>query len=332
MSYRNLSLRVPSTYGREIIPSQIPSYCPSPRSYDTITRKELQDLQKKNKVLIQQLKETEQAPKLVTNLVSELSQADARVKELQSMLNAHVGDENKEIRAEKLRESSRRIRKLADRLEEANRKNRTMEVQLRSKDKLNKKFNKAVRDMDNVLEKLAYEKYRSRILEDNLRRARDKEGELRSAKMKLRDMKGDLDGANRKLKRLGDTLITAHDRWNKRDREVTQIKVDGSSVGKVAAMKTDAFGRPTIDAVKVIEVEDKGPRNTFAKDEDYFSRSNTEISLIRNVSNLEQTNALIEKQNKTLSTENRKLASEVKILVEAMQKMGISLTPEQMNG
>jgi len=335
MSYRNLSIRKPRDsyrYNNQKIPSQVPSYCPSPRAYDTITRTELQELQKKNKELVQKLRDTEQAPMLVKNLVSELSQADARVKELQNMLKNSKGDDNKEAKADQLRDSGKRIRKLRTRLDEANRKNRAMELKLVSKDKLVRKFNAAVKDMDEVLKKLAYAKYRSKMLEDTLKRARDKERELRSAKMKVQNMQNELEDANRKLERLGNTLVTAHDRWNKRDRDVTHVKVDGTSVGKIKGQKTDIHGRPTRDAVKVIEIKDQGHPNAFAHDKDYLNRSNKEVELIRNVSNLEQNNALIDKQNKDLSNENNKLAAEVRILMNAMQKMGISLTPDQMMG
>merc|ERR1719193_2298102 len=134
----------------------------------------------------------------------------------------------------------------------ANNKNREMENKLKTKKKLEKKFNKAVADVDELVEKLAYSKYRSKVLEENLVRAREKERELRLAEAKVRTMQNDLDAANRQLQKLGKALVNEQDKWENRPRRATSVHVDGSAVGHMQARKTDVHGRQTRDPVKVV--------------------------------------------------------------------------------
>jgi len=94
--------------------------------------------------------------------------------------------------------------------------------------------------------------------------------------------------------------------------------------------KKDVHGRPTRDAVKVVELKDKGPGNTYASAKSYSDRSNKEIDLIRTVGELELSNKSIDKMSEEIKKENNKLAEEVQTLMKIMQKQGITLTPEQM--
>jgi len=330
MSYRNLTVRIPAERSQYTGNEQIPSYHPSPRAYDTITHQALIDLQKKNKGLVQKLKEHEDAPLLMKNLVNEIKQTDVRVNELQNMLKIHAADDQKQARVEALRESSKRVRSLQNRIAKAHEKNRRKEIELKNGRKLAQNFTNAVREMDQLLEKLAYQKYRSKVLEDALIRARDKQRELRTARAQLKGMQNELEGANRQLRKLGVTLVNLHDQWEKRPRDVTRIKTDGASLLQLKGEKTDVHGRPTRDTVKVLELKDKSGGNTYAPTGNYFNRSNKEVDLIRKVSELELTNKSIDKQNQEIKSENFKLADEVKELMKIMQKNGITLTPEQM--
>merc|ERR1719186_1730386 len=105
---------------------------------------------------------------------------------------------------------------------------------------------------------MAYAKYRSKVLEETLVRAREKEREYRTAQAQLRSMQNELEDANRQLRRLGAALVNAHDQWEKRARDVSRVKVDGSSAGQLKAEKTDVHGLPTRDTVKVVELKGKG--------------------------------------------------------------------------
>jgi len=330
MSYRSLSIRIPPERDQYTGTERIPSYQPSPRSYDTITRKALTDLQQKNRDLIQKLKHHEEAPLLMKNLVNELTQSDVRVKELQTMLKIHAADDQKEARVKELRDSAKRVRSLQERIARANSKNREMEIQLKSKRKLEKKFNNAVQEMDTLLEKLAYAKYRSKVLEETLVHAREKQRELRTAQSQLRGMQNDLEEANRQLRQLGVALVNLHDQWEKRSRDVSAVRVDGNAVGQLKAERTDVHGRPTRDAVKVVELKNKGPKNTYATSDSYYHRSNKEVDLIRKVNELELTNKSIDKLSEGIKAENFKLAEEIQALMKIMQEKGITLTPEQM--
>jgi len=330
MSYRNLSIRIPPERDQYTGHERIPSYHPSPRGYDTITKQALLDLQQKNKDLVERLKNAEEAPRLMKNMAESIKQADTRVKELQAQLKIHAADDQKEARVEELRKSAKRVRNLQERIASANSKKRQMENQLKSKRKLIKQFNKAVGEMDQLLEKLAYAKYRSKILEENLVRAREKERELRTARAQVKGMQNDLDGANRELQKLGHALVNAHEQWEKRPRDVSRVRVDGASIGHMKAEKTDVHGRKTRDSVKVVELKDKGPGNTYASTKSYAGRSNKEVDLIREVSKLELTNESIDRLSENIKGENAKLAQEVQELMKIMQKNGITLTPEQM--
>jgi len=330
MSYRNLSIRIPPERDQYTGTERIPSYHPSPRGYDTITKQTLLDLQKKNKDLVEKLKQAEDAPRLMKNMAESIKQADTRVNELQAMLKIHAADDQKEARVEELRKSAKRVRDLQERISSANSKSRQMENQLKSKRKLAKKFNQAVADMDQLLEKLAYAKYRSKVLEESLVRAREKERELRTARAQVKGMQNDLDEANRQLQKLGHALVNAHDQWEKRPRDVARVRVDGASVGHMKAMKTDVHGRKTRDSVKVVELKDKGPGNTYATSKSYAGRSNAEVDMIRKVSELELTNKSIDRMSEEIKNENVKLGEEIQQLMKLMQKNGITLTPEQM--
>lgn len=330
MSYLNLSVRIPPEYDQYTGTERIPSYHPSPRTYDTITRQALLDLQQKNKTLIKELKNTEEAPLLMKNLVNELKQSDVRVKDLQTMLQIHQADDQKEARVEALKDSAKRVRTLQERIARANSKNRQMEIHLKNKRKLEKKFNNAVQEMDHLLEKLAYAKYRSKVLEDALIQARDKQRELSAARAKLRSMQNNLEEANRQLRQLGVTLVNMHDQWEKRARDVSAVRVDGNAVGRLKAERKDVHGRPTRDAVKVVELKNKGPDNTYASSDSYYHRSNKEVDLIRKVNELELTNKSIDKLSDDIKAENFKLAEEVQTLMKIMREKGITLTHEQM--
>merc|ERR1719189_2152875 len=104
--------------------------------------------------------------------------------------------------AEKLRDTNVRVGKLDERLEEVRRKNLALERQLNTKPHLEQEFTKAVKEMDLVLQKLAFTKHRSKLMEDNLKDARQKNNELRSAQRQVTRMKRELDAANHQLEKL----------------------------------------------------------------------------------------------------------------------------------
>jgi len=322
--YGDLAINLPKAT------DQVPSYHPSPREYDTITREDLVALRQKNRDLVKKLNDTERAPQLVKNLVSELEQANNRVKELQRMLKEHPGDDNKEEMADKLRDTNVRVGKLDERLEEVRRKNLALERQLNTKPHLEQEFTKAVKEMDLVLQKLAFTKHRSKLMEENLKNARQKNNELRAARRQVTSMKRELDAANYQLEKLGRMMGDAQNKWNNRPRSFTNVRADGSSYGQMTAKKTDIHGRPTRDGIKVVEFKDKGKSNKYAKDNDYTNRSLKEVELIRSLEQLEGSIGSVDRLNKALVDENTKMADEVKTLMQIMMKKGISLTPEQM--
>jgi len=301
MSYRNLSVQLPPEREQYTGSERIPSYHPSPRGYDTITKKALSDLQQRNKDLLQKVKQQEEAPLLMKNMVDAIKQADNRVKELEQMLTMHSVNEHKEARVEELKKSLKRVRLLQERINAANNKKRAMESKLKTKKKLEKKFNKAVADVDELLEKLAYSKHRSKVLEETLVRAREKERELRVTEAKVRSMQNDLDAANRQLQKLGKALVNEQDKWENRPRRSTQIR----------------------DPVNV------GRGNTYARNDSYVLRSNKENDLIRKANELELSNKSVDRLSDSIKVENGKLAREVQVLMNIMQKKGITFTQEQ---
>jgi len=324
-----LTVRLPPERKQYTGTERIPSYHPSPRGYDTITKKALTELQEKNKELLQKLKEQEDGPLLMKNMVDSIKQAEDRVKELEQMLRIHSSDDQKEARVEELKRSAKRVRALQERITAASRKRRNMENQLKTKKKLEKKFNKAVADVDELLEKLAYSKHRSKVLEDNLVRVREKERELRLTEAKVRSMQNDLDAANRQLQKLGKALVNEHRKWENRPRRATSLHIDGSSVGHMNARNTDVRGRQMRDPVKVVELKGKGRGNRYAKSNSYVLRNNKEVDLIRKVNELELSNQSIDRLSDNIKVENGKLAAEVEALMNIMQKNGITLTQEQ---
>jgi len=324
-----LSVQLPPEREQYTGSERIPSYHPSPRGYDTITKKALSDLQQRNKDLLQKVKQQEEAPLLMKNVADAIKQADNRVKELQQMLKIHSASDQKEARVEELKKSAKRVRLLQERITAASNKKRQMEHQLKTKKKLEKKFNKAVADVDELLEKLAYSKYRSKVLEENLVKVREKERELRLTEAKARSMQNDLDAANRQLQKLGKALVNEHNKWENRPRRATSVHVDGSAVGHMQARKTDVHGRQIRDPVKVVELKGKGGGNTYAKNDSYALRSNKEVDLIRKVNELELTNQSVDRLSDNIKVENEKLAREVQELMNIMQKKGITLTREQ---
>jgi len=324
-----LSVKLPPEREQYTGTERIPSYHPSPRGYDTITKKALTDLQQRNKDLLQKVKQQEEAPLLMKNMVDAIKQADNRVKELEQMLKIHSANDQKEARVEELKKSAKRVRLLQERINAANNKKRQMENKLKTKKKLEKKFNKAVADVDELLEKLAYSKYRSKVLEEDLVRVREKERELRLTEAKVRTMQNDLDAANRQLQKLGKALVHEHDRWENRPRRATSVHVDGSAVGHLNAQNYDVHGRKIRDPVKVVELKDQGRRNTYAKNDSYVLRNNKEVDLIRKVNELELSNQSVDRLSDSIKVENDKLAKEVQALMIIMQKKGITLTHEQ---
>jgi predicted nucleic acid-binding Zn-ribbon protein len=324
MAYRNLAIKVPNDS------DVVPSYIPSPRDYDTITKNNLSMLQKINRDLVKRLEATERAPQLVKNLVSELDQANARVQELRRMLKSQPADDNKEDMANKLQDSKERAVKLENRLVEIRRKNLALQRQLNTKPHVERDFTKAVKDMDVALQKLAFTKHRTKTMEKTLETAKEKRGELRAAKSQIKSMQRDLDEANEKLGKLRRTLDHAQKKWDKRERDVTRVQADGTSYGQMTAKKTDIYGRATRDGIKVVELKDKGKPNIYASKYDYANRTNKEIDLIRSVEKLELTIASVDRLSKGVADENEKMADEVQKLMKYMAEKGLKILPGQV--
>jgi len=203
-----------------------------------------------------------------------------------------------------------------------------LQRKLRDRQKLEKKLEKASADLEKVISDVDLATKRSRQLEEELDKSRKKERELKTVNMKLREMQNDLSNANSKLKSLEKSLDSANKKWMRKPRDHIEVDVQrGSSHQEVT--HNDIKGRHIDADVRVKTLDYSPPAKADSKKDGTPIREGDSLRFA--IGDLERRTDSYDKKNQDILTENNKLANEIRIMKQAMVRLGFTITKEPLS-
>lgn len=298
------------------------SQCPYSGNFPIIEYKDIENLKKNNTELETKLEQARQAPELKRDVFKELKHSEARVAELEKLLNeSYFEDKHSQAMEHQLRNTTMKISQLTDELDEVNRKNNILDERVNEKKALEEKLNFAVANIGSMTKHLKAAQERSETLERNLRDAQGREGDLITAKAKLKRMERDLDGTIRKLARVQTDLDNAKEKYEHVPQDLTRVFVNPGTSGRIVRSTFDGYGNKIKGKEKVMSIEDNRSSNEYARSLDYRLGSADEVKLERRLAQLKRQWSRHEKKNTRISEENRRLAEEHRMLKQAFEKV-----------
>jgi len=296
--------------------------CPYSGNFQIIEYDDYENLKKSNVDLEENLQKAIEAPELKRNVFKELTQAEARVAELEKTLEmSYFEDKHNEAMKTQLRNTTMKIAELTDDLDEVNRKNNILDQRVNEKKKLEDNLNMAIEKIGSMKRNLKLAQERSENLEKNLKETKAREGDLRTARQKLRKMEIELNGANRKLARVENDLKSANKKYETIPQELTRIYVNPGTAGRVVRSSYDGWGNKIEGTEKVMSIVDNRSANDDARSIDYRLGKADKLALEKKLAQLERDYTNHERKNEKIKRENRKLADEHRIMKEAFEKM-----------